>query len=975
MGLFKDNAIFNRPVDFSSTNFKDNSMENLFMNCKTYDQTTNIISSITSIANSFRNSGLSQSVVTFEGENVINLSNGFRDIGQELYPYPDNHKSYINTITIPSTAQDLSGCFMNLYGGKYSTGKVFLNNLTSAVNLAKTFYGMSNIILYDFPNQLPNSILNMEATFYSASNIATEMDLNIYIPKSVTNLENTFFHYTEATGNTNIFLLSEPNINSLNGFLAYASEHINAYVNIPKTVTSLANSFSSFQGKNLFVNGELENSYILDSAFHNLKSVQRCNINFRGKNITSAIDAFSNSEISSNIYINCNNANLSYLLWNSRIFNNIFKIEGNINNGYNIFGGNFQIINGTIDLVNAKFNNINFSIVNQKGFEDSAIIGLPKKSDGAIGFNQLNGWNRVCTFKEDRYNYNAFNNGWKQILYHNFKSEIKKINSCTEEGLSFENCVNCHSYYEKVLRKSLHDFKNNVCTICGFQEENISNKYFTWNESNYLVNIDYTNYYKDCGSLIILPKNIITTNAPIQEVLNDNTFAFDFSKTEIQGNDMSDWFWRQQNLIGFKLNPNIQNLSNTFRGIEEQELPISIPNKVTNMSYSFMSSNISNIEIQKLQGNIGSAFQDCNNLKEINILETGNLTFASYAFCNCKKLTSISNNLVLDFNTSHSAYMFFNCFNLRLNNITFLFNYSSTYTRRNYMFYNTNLDHIYYNGNFTKSREDFSNIFNGVHSINKLGILSDSVNVFYNFNGFNRINRLCLTNQEAVDYINNYNPSLVPKSYGLHNWIQGNIISEATCTIDGKREPSICEFCDYEDYSNIIIQKLGHNFINNVCNRCNKDISSIVLSYNTCKKKYDTLVDYIRSLGINDFSYYSDFNYEAEDIKFIEDKATTCDQLEKIKNDYNELKNKSDNIEKFKKDFENYKSQYDELITYSIEKLNIIIPATLTIALYKNPNYKEDFNNQISEIQNDINELTTYIKERLLEIQGTKEEN
>ena len=326
MGLFKDNAIFNRPVDFSSTNFKDNSMENLFMNCKAYDQTTNIISSITSIANSFRNSGLSQSVVTFEGEKVINLSNGFRDIGQELYPYPDNHKSYINTITIPSTAQDLSGCFMNLYGGKYSTGKVFLNNLTSAVNLAKTFYGMSNIILYDFPNQLPNSILNMEATFYSASNIAAEKDLNIYIPKSVTNLENTFFHYTEATGNTNIFLLSEPNINSLNGFLAYASEHIDAYVNIPKTVTSLANSFSGFQGKSLFVNGELENSYILDSAFHNLKSVRRCIINFRGKNVTSAIDAFSNSNILSDIYINCNNANLSYLLWNSRIFNNIFKI-------------------------------------------------------------------------------------------------------------------------------------------------------------------------------------------------------------------------------------------------------------------------------------------------------------------------------------------------------------------------------------------------------------------------------------------------------------------------------------------------------------------------------------------------------------------------------------------------------------------------------------------------------------------------
>ena len=177
------------------------------MNCKTYDQTTNIISSITSIANSFRNSGLSQSVVTFEGEKVINLSNGFRDIGQELYPYPDNHKSYINTITIPSTAQDLSGCFMNLYGGKYSTGKVFLNNLTSAVNLAETFYGMSNITLYDFPSQLPNSVLNMQATFYSASNI-TDRDLNIYIPKSVTNLENTFFHYTEATGNTNIFLLS-----------------------------------------------------------------------------------------------------------------------------------------------------------------------------------------------------------------------------------------------------------------------------------------------------------------------------------------------------------------------------------------------------------------------------------------------------------------------------------------------------------------------------------------------------------------------------------------------------------------------------------------------------------------------------------------------------------------------------------------------------------------------------------------------
>lgn len=973
MGLFKDNAIFNRPVDFSSTSFKDNSMENLFMNCVTYDQTTNIISSVTSIANSFRNSGLSRSVVTFEGKNVINLSNGFRDIGQELYPYPYNHKSYINTITIPDTSQDLSGCFMNLYGGRYSTGRVFLNNLTSAVNLAETFYGMSNITLYDFPSQLPNSVLNMQATFYSASNI-TDRDLNIYIPKSTTNLENTFFHYTEATGNTNIFLLSEPNINSLNGFLAYASEHISAYVNIPKTVTSLKDSFSGFQGENLFINGELENSYILDSAFSNLKSVQRrCYINFRGKNIISAKEAFSNSVILNNIYINCNNANLSYLLWNSRVSNNIFKIEGNINNGYNIFGGNFQIMNGTIDLVNAKFNNINFSIVNQKGLEDNAIIGLPKKNEGTVGSDQLNGWNRVCTFKEDKYNYNIFNNGWKQILYHNFKSKIKKINSCTEEGLSFGNCINCHSYYESILRKSLHDFQNNVCTICGFQEENISNKYFTWNESNYLVNIDYTNYYKDCGPLIILPKNIITTNAPIQEVLNDNTFAFDFSKTEIQSNDMSSWFQYQQNLIGFKLSPNIQNLSDTFRGIEEQQLPISIPNKVINMSDSFRISNISNIEIQKLQGDISGAFEDCNNLKEIKILETDNLTSASYAFCNCKKLTSISNNLVLDFNTSYSAYMFFNCYNLRLNNITFLFNYGSPYTRRTYMFYNTNLDHIYYNGNFTKNREDFSNIFNGVHSINKFGILSDSVNVFYNFNGFNRINRLCLTNQEAVDYINNYNSSLTPKSYGLHNWIQGDIISEATCTMNGERKPSICEFCDYEDYFNTIIQKLGHNFINNVCSRCNRDISSIVSSYNTYKQKYDALVDYIISLGINDFSYYSSFDYEAEDIKFIENNITTCEQLEKIISNYNDLKNKSDNIENFKSNFENYKNHYDELITYSIEKLNIIIPDTLTTTLYKNPNYKEDFNNQLNEIQNSIKELTDYIKKKLLEIQGTEE--
>ena len=149
------------------------------------------------------------------------------------------------------------------------------------------------------------------------------------------------------------------------------------------------------------------------------------------------------------------------------------------------------------------------------------------------------------------------------------------------------------------------------------------------------------------------------------------------------------------------------------------------------------------------------------------------------------------------------------------------------------------------------------------------------------------VNRVCINNTDLYNAINNWSGSSIFKNYGMHEW-ESTITSSPNCIINGKAYMK-CKYCNYEDKDNIlIIPKLGHSFINNVCTQCNRDISNIVLSFEEYKIKYNSLVE---QLQLDNFTIYTDnFNYEADDVKYIKEDSITCEHLEYIINQYDKIK-------------------------------------------------------------------------------------
>jgi hypothetical protein len=70
-----------------------------------------------------------------------------------------------------------------------------------------------------------------------------------------------------------------------------------------------------------------------------------------------------------------------------------------------------------------------------------------------------------------------------------------------------------------------------------------------------------------------------------------------------------------------------------------------------------------------------------------------------------------------------------------------------------------------------------------------------------------------------------------------------------------------------------------------------------------------------------------------------------------------------------------YRTQYNELLTYSIEKLTFITKDELNINLYPEFNLIKDSKTQLKTLVNDTKELETYIKQALKDNIGTEEES
>lgn len=854
-------------------------------------------------------------------------------------------------------------------------GTVFNSSPNFGVNLGNVIFGdtiedISNGFykLYSFNNKviLGNNILNMQNTFAYCNNF----NQNIEIPESVKDIQNTF---------------------------AYCSK-FNQPIEIPNGITSLAGTFSYCNNFNQFIN--ISNNLInMNSTFTNCF------------NFNQPIEIPSSVEDLYYTFSRCNNFNQPIEIPNNITslagtfsasgFNQPIKIPNSVTNMYYTFSGskfnqNIEIPYGVLDM-SSTFSSCSFpqdniiipdSVINMTGTFAYSFINRNKTQFVKLSNNVIDMSN---IFRNCRY----------------FNQEINLPNSVKNTSNAFRNCIN---FRQPILINDIDNMDNTFSNDRFFSTIELNNinkmtKTFSSGYSFNYINISNVNNMSNAffygGNF---NENIYISN------INDMSNAFSGSnyfyyRTRLYINNVNNMDNAFYNCKGLYSNyiyiNNVTNLKAAFRNTQFSthtfratpptvylsgnikdisqifvnstiNCPITIPKTVINMSNAFYNCTAMTrlITIEKLQGDISYlSFQGgYRNYLSYKIIEGGEIISGRMAFNNSS--IQLENNY-LNLTIKDTDYVFDNS-SFPQNTII-----SITYNGKNIapimVFYNcTGIDKVYLNSFVT------NNLFSGFINthVNKFGIIySETSNISNNYYAFsNYINRLCVPTQEMLDSLNNAiskNTFSAPNSYGLHEWVaaEGGEEQTATCLEDGLAGKRQCKQCDYTDENPAVIPKLGHYFVDNKCERCNKDISNIVSSFEQYKEEYNKLID---SLQLDESEkYIEEFNYDADDIKYIADDEDTCEQLESVIAKYDDL----DTIKGYILAYRTNKQKYDNLIDYSINQFNIILPSALTKSYYPEYDIKKDSIEQSNKIANDFLQLKTYVENQLTKIIGTIEES
>lgn len=394
---------------------------------------------------------------------------------------------------------------------------------------------------------------------------------------------------------------------------------------------------------------------------------------------------------------------------------------------------------------------------------------------------------------------------------------------------------------------------------------------------------------------------------------------------------------------------------------------IFIPSSVTNIYRAFTDSGIKGVTIEKLQGELRPFFPENIN---INVLNGGNINQCNNVFYGINNFYTPNNYLNISINNVHSLFSYCNLPNLMLN----------IYCEDNSEWWGANSKAPLYYSAFDKVYINSSNnikeiplFFFSYDTINVISFISPYINSIRFTSPYpSSVNRVCVNNTDLYNAINNWSGSSIFKNYGMHEWENIAGISP-NCIVDGRTGYMKCKYCNYEDKDNVlIIPKLGHSFINNVCTQCNRNISNIVSSFEEYKIKYNSLVE---QLQLDNFTIYTDnFNYEADDVKYIKEDSITCEQLEYIINQYDKIKLVSENENV--KEYYTYQSKYNNLIDFTIDKENyLLVVSNLNKNYYSDLELDKDITLQINLIKEKYSSLEKYIKDNLSILKGTIEES